>query len=79
MTIISAERRLYLATSARHLLKALAHKKSNDLAAARSEMDECLREAGKLRQAATRVGIEFPISVHDDKVVEKYRRIRESF
>ena len=79
MTIVSAERRLYLASSARHLLKALAHKKSNNLAAARSEMDECLREAGKLRQAATRLGIEFPISVHDDKVVEKYRRIQKSF
>jgi len=42
-------------------------------------MDECLREAEKLYKAATRLGIEFPMAVHDDEVVEKYRSIREDF
>ena len=41
-------------------------------------MDACLREADKLYQAATRLGIEFPLFVRDDEVVEKYRQIRES-
>ena len=53
--IASAERRIFLATSGRHLLRALA-----------------LRKSG---QAATKLGIEFPLSVHDDEVLEKYREI----
>jgi len=75
MTVISAERRLYLATSTRHLLKALQMEKSGDLPAARDAMDRCLEEGGKLYQAATQLGMEFPMAVHDDKIVSKFRQI----
>jgi hypothetical protein len=57
-------------------LKALALKRRGNLPAARAEMDQCLSEADKLYHAATRLGIEFPLSVHDDEVVDKYREIR---
>lgn len=75
ITVISAERRLYLATSARSYLKALALKKAKQPAAARREMENCLAEAQKMYRAATRLGIEFPLSVHDDEVVKKYRQV----
>jgi hypothetical protein len=75
MTVISAERRLYLATSARSYLKVLALRKAGQPAAARKEMEICLAEAEKMYRAATRLGIEFPLSVHDDEVVEKYRQV----
>lgn len=77
-TITSAERRLYLATSGRHLLKALGLKKQGDVAAARSEMDLCVREGEKMFRAATRLGIEFPLSVHDDELLDRYVEIRKS-
>jgi len=77
MTVISAERRLHLATSARHLLKALDLKKAGDKTAARDEINRCLQEGEKLYKAATRLGIEFPMAVHDAQIVEKYRRIHE--
>ena len=75
ITIISAERRLYLATSARHMLKALALEKSGDAAGARAEMNACLEEAGKMVDAAHGLGIEFPMAVHDAQVVARYRQI----
>jgi hypothetical protein len=76
MTVISAERRLYLATSARHLLQALSLKKSGRIAEARAEMEGCLAEAGKMEAAAERLGIEFPMAVHDAKIVARYREIQ---
>ena len=76
--IVSAERRLYLATSGRHLLKAMEFRKAKQMARAREEMDQCLRDGEKLYQAGARLGIEFPLAVHDEKVVEKYRQIRQS-
>ncbi len=75
VTIISAERRLYLATSARSYLRALELRKAKRLPEARREMERCLAEAEKLYKAATRLGIEFPLAVHDDEVVEKYRQV----
>jgi hypothetical protein len=78
VTVISAERRLYLATSARSYLKALALRKAKQPAAARTEMERCLAEAEKMYRAATRLGIEFPLSVHDDEVVEKYREVAKT-
>jgi hypothetical protein len=78
VTVNSAERRLYLATSARHLLKARELQKAGNLTTARAEMDRCLEEGEKLYKAATRLGIEFPLAVHDDELVAKYRQIRKS-
>jgi hypothetical protein len=77
VVIVSAERRLYLATSGRHLLKAIEFRKAKQTARAREEMDQCLRDGEKLYQAGARLGIEFPLAVHDEKVVEKYRQIRQ--
>lgn len=74
--VISAERRLYLATSARHLLKALALKKAGDGAGAAAEMDACIAEGEKMVAAATGLGIEFPMAVHDGKILDRYREIR---
>lgn len=75
VVITSAERRLYLATSCRHLLKALALRKAGQLDAARQEMAKCISEGEKMYRAATKLGIEFPLSVHDDEVLEKYRQL----
>jgi hypothetical protein len=78
VVILSAERRLHLATSARHLLKFMQFRKAGKISDARAEMDQCLRDGELLYRAATRLGIEFPLSVHDGKVLEKYRQIRQS-
>ena len=78
IVVTSAERRLYLATSARHLLKARALEKAGNLPAARQEMAACVRDGEKLYQAATKLGIEFPMAVHDDELLEKYRRISQA-
>ena len=75
IVITSAERRLYLATSGRHLLKALQLRKSGQAAAASREMEQCLAEGEKMYKSATKLGIEFPLSVHDDEVLERYREI----
>ena len=75
MTVISAERRLRLATSARYLLKALGLKKSGQIAAARAEMAACLAESAKLEAAADGLDIEFPMAVHDAKIVARYRNL----
>ena len=75
VVITSAERRLYLATSGRHLLQALQLRKSGQASAARREMEQCLAEGEKMYKSATKLGIEFPLSVHDDEVLERYREI----
>ncbi len=77
VTIISAERRLYLARSARHLLAALQAEKAGDLGKARAEMDACVADGEKVVQAATGLGIEYPLAVHDGKLLEKYKAIRD--
>ena len=41
-------------------------------------MERCLAEGEKLYRAGARLGIEFPLSVHDDEVVEKYRQAAKS-
>ena len=78
MTIISAKRRLYLALSAQHLLKGLALQKAGDLPAAREELKLAIADGDKMLEAATGLGIEYPMAVHDDEVVAKYRQILES-
>lgn len=77
MTIISAQRRYHLATSARFLLKALAAKEKGDRAGALAAMDQCLTEGDQLVRAAKRLGMEYPLAVHDDEVLQKYRDVRE--
>jgi hypothetical protein len=71
--IISAERRLYLAGSARSFLRALALKAQGDFAGARREMAACLRLAGQLEAAAAQEGIEYPMTMMDARVVAKFR------
>ncbi|MSU49523.1 MAG: hypothetical protein EXS37_10625 [Opitutus sp.] len=71
----SAERRLYLATSARQLLRALAAEKAGNKPAALAAMETCLAEGAKLERAATTLGIEYPMATHDDDVVAHYRKI----
>lgn len=78
MTIISAKRRLYLALSAKHLLAGLEWKEKGDLAAAREELNKAISEGEKMLEAATGLGIEYPMAVHDDEVVERYRKVLES-
>lgn len=78
MTITSAERRLYLATSAQHLLKALEFKTAGDIPAAKREIDLAIEEGNKLQKAASRLGIEYPMAVHDDEVLQRYRKVKES-
>lgn len=71
----SAERRLYLATSGRHFLRAHALEKSGDKAGALAAMELCLAEATKLDRAATTLGIEYPMATHDDDVLALFRRV----
>ena len=42
-------------------------------------MDLCVSEGEKMYRAATKLGIEFPLSVHDDEVLEKYRELAKKF
>jgi hypothetical protein len=73
--ISSAERRLFLATSSRHLLRALAAEKAGDKGTAIAAMRDCLTEGAKLERASTKLGIEYPMATHDDEVVARYREI----
>lgn len=76
--ITSAERRLYLATSARHMLKArlLMRKGKRKKAEALAELELAIREGEKMIRAATKLGIEFPMAVQDDDVVAVYRALK---
>jgi hypothetical protein len=77
MTITSAKRRLYLATSTLSLLKALEFQKEGKNKEACEQMDYCLQEANKLLMASKNLGIEYPMTVHDDEFVEKLHQYRE--
>lgn len=70
MTIISAKRRYYVATSALHLLKARQLKKNRRDDEAFAEMAKSLAEGEKLLAAARQLGIEYPMAVRDDEYVE---------
>ena len=76
--ITSAERRLYLATSARRMLKArlLMRKGKRKKAEALAELELAIREGEKMIRAATKLGIEFPMAVQDDDVVAVYRALK---
>lgn len=74
VVLTSAERRLYLATSARCWVRAMRAQKRGDLPAALVARDECLREAEKLERAAVKIGIEYPTATHDDDVIAHYRK-----
>jgi hypothetical protein len=73
VVMTSAERRLYLATSAKHWLKAVRALKAGDKATAATAIEACLVEAGKLEQAAVKLGIEYPMGILDDDVIARYR------
>lgn len=75
---ISAERRLRLATSAKHYLRGLELLDRGDREQAAQELDACLQEGERMLAAARGLGLEFPLAVHDDEVVMKYRSVRES-
>jgi hypothetical protein len=75
MTVISAKRRLYLATSARQLLIGLQLQKDGDIPGAREALNKAIVEGEKMLEAATGLGIEYPMAVHDDEVVERYRQV----
>jgi len=77
VVIQSAERRLYLATSARHYVRALAAEKAGNKAVALTEIELCVAEGRKLYRAATKLGIEFPMGTHDDEVVARYEAAHE--
>lgn len=77
ISITSAERRLYLATSARHLLAALAAERKGNRAEAAKAIGACVAEGRKLVRAATRLGIEYPMAVHDDEIMAKYLEIEK--
>lgn len=79
VVLTSAERRYYLATSARQYLKARAAFKAGDKAEALQAMDRCLAEGAKLEKAATKLGIEYPMATHEDEVVAMYRRTRDTW
>jgi len=71
-TVVSAERRYYLATSARHYLQARKAAAAGSVAEARAAMVQCLAEGQKLIRAATKLGIEYPMAVHEDEIYERY-------
>ena len=75
--ITSAERRLYLATSARHMLKARELKKKGRKSRALAAMDRCLEEGAKLERAASKMGIEFPMAMQDDNILAIYREMKK--
>ena len=75
VVVQSAERRLYLATSARHYVKALAAEKAGNKDAALAAIKLCVEEGRKLYRAATKLGIEFPMGTHDDEVVARYEEV----
>jgi hypothetical protein len=74
VVLSSAERRLYLATSARHWVKSVKALKAGDRTTARTEIEACLSEAAKLERAAVRIGIEYPMATQDDNVIAHYRK-----
>lgn len=74
VTTSSAERRLHLATSARHYLRARAAAAKGDRAGALQLMDQALAEGKKLDRAATKLGIEYPMAVSDDDVLALYTK-----
>jgi len=76
LVIISAERRYCLATSGRLYLRARAAEKKGDRAAALALIEQCEKEGAKLERAAGRMGIEYPLAMHDDDVVQVYRQMR---
>lgn len=78
VVITSAERRFYLATSARAWVKAMRALKAGDTATAEAARQECFREADKLTRAAVKLGIEYPTATHDDEVVAHYRKTLET-
>lgn len=71
-TVVSAERRYYLATSARHYLRARKAAAAGSVTEARAAMEQCLAEGQKLIRAATKLGIEYPMAVHEDDIFERY-------
>jgi hypothetical protein len=75
MIIKSAERRYYLAKCARHLVKA-TELKSRDLRGALAEMELCIKNAKAMNEAATSLGIEYPMAVKDAKVLDKCLEIQ---
>ena len=76
MTIKSAERRYYLASSARHLVRALALRDSRDSQGALAEMELCVKNARAMNEAATSLGIEYPMAMQDAKVLDKCLEIQ---
>ena len=74
----SAERRLHLAASAKHIVRArrLMKQGRKKKAEALAEIERAIREGEKMIRAATRLGIEFPMAVQDDDVVAVYRRMK---
>lgn len=76
VTIISAERRFYLATSATHMLRALELRDEGKKSQALEEIDLAIKDGEKLQVAARKLGIEYPLAMHDDQVLAKYREIK---
>jgi hypothetical protein len=76
-TLVSAERRLYLATSARHYLRARQAAKAGNVAEAQAAMARCMVEGQKLLQAATKLGIEYPMAVHEDEIFDRYLKFQQ--
>lgn len=74
VTLTSAQRRLHLATSARAYLRARTAAAKGDRAGALKQMESCLADGRKLVEAATHVGIEFPMAVSDDEVLALYTK-----
>ena len=39
-------------------------------------MDRCVADGQRMNAAATGLGIEYPMAVHDEKLLDRYREIR---
>jgi len=74
-TIKSAERRYYLAKCAQHLVKATALN-ARDKKGALAEMELCVENAKAMNEAATSLGIEYPMAMHDLRVLNKCLEIQ---
>lgn len=75
--ITSAERRLYLAISARYMLQAHKFKKAGEKEKALAEINKSLETGMKLEQAASKMGIEYPMAMQDDDVIKIYQDMKE--
>jgi len=77
VTRISAERRFHLARSAKHLLQTIDFQDNAKYDLAYKSINAAIEDAEKLQESARELGIMYPMGMHDFKVLQKYKEIRD--